>query len=130
MVDKETGASRASKHLAILGLSFRLDGLNLTEGVYVEIADMGEALSKHVRYEEPQPKGCAVYITEIAWAPDSGGWIRGHHQVERPYWFPKLVVSDLRQLQNDLDDLALLKLAKDAGWGPDLSFAEAKIGKT
>jgi hypothetical protein len=119
---QSTQAREARRHLAILGLAFRLDELELSEGVCAEIARTAKALSMHVSYVEPMPKGCAVYIVEMACAPDLGGFSNGHYEVEQPYWFPKLLLSDLRNLENDLDDLALLKLSKDAGWGPDLRF--------
>lgn len=112
--------AKAKQQLAILGLAFRLDELELSESVYAEIAKTAEVLARHVRYLEPMPHGCAVYIHKMDWAPELGSWIHGHNNVERPYWFPKLLIRDLRELQNDLDDLALLKLAKEAGWGPDL----------
>ena len=114
--------AEAKEQLAILGLAFRLDELELSEPVCAEIARTAEALARHVRYVEPLPKGCAVYIHEMAWAPDVGRWIQGHSSVDRPYWFPKLLVGELRELQNDLDDLALLRLAQNAGGGPDLQF--------
>jgi hypothetical protein len=117
-----TQAAEARRYLVILGLAFRLDELELSEGVYAEIARTAKALSMHVRYAKPMPTGCAVYIDEMSWAPDLGGFSRGHCKVEQPYWFPKLLLNDLRDLENDLNDLALLKLSNNAGWGPDLRF--------
>jgi hypothetical protein len=124
---QSTQAVEARKQLAILGLAFRLDELELSEGIYAEITRTAKALTMHVSYVEPTPKGCAVYIDEIAWSPDLGGRIHGHQKVERPYWFPKLLVGDLRDLENDLNHLALLQLAVEAGWGPDLRFRGGKI---
>lgn len=119
---QSTQAVEARKQLAILGLAFRLDELELSENVYAEIARIAKALSRHVSYVEPMPKGCAIYVDQMAWPPDLGGWIHGHHKVERPYWFPKLLVVDLHDLENDLNDLALLRLAKDRDSAPDWNF--------
>ena len=126
-ISQSNAAAEAKKHLTTLGLAFRLDELQLSEGVCVEIAKTASALAKHVRYLDPLPKGCAVYIHEIARAPHLGGWIRGHQQVEKPYWFPKMLVNYLRELQDDLDDLAQLKLARNADWMPSLDFRGGEI---
>lgn len=123
MVNTQSKAVAALKEqLKILGLAFRLDELELSEPVCAEIAKTAAALAHHIRYVEPMPKGCAIYIHEMASAPDLGGWIGSHQKVERPYWFPKMLVSDLRELQNDLDDLARLKLSRQLDYKPDLRF--------
>jgi hypothetical protein len=99
---------QAKEQLAFLGLAFRIDGLELADSIYVEIANTAACLVRHLRYDKPAPDGCAVYIDEMGWAPDLGGWVRGYEKVEKPYWLPKLLLNDLRQLENDLDDLSLL----------------------
>jgi hypothetical protein len=118
--------AKAREQLAVLGLAFRLDELDLSELAYVQVADKAMALAKHMRYDEPAPKGCSVYIYEMESAPDLAGWIRDCHKVERPYWFPKVLLNDLRDLQLTLDDLSLLKCAPDADSEPDLCIRVRK----
>lgn len=107
--------AEARGHLQVLGLEFRLDELTLSDAICIEISKKALGLVKHVHYTEPMPKGCAVYIHEMAWAPDLGNWIKGYESVSKPYWFPKAFLRDLRDLQNDLDALSQLMQAKAAG---------------
>jgi hypothetical protein len=90
------------KNLRILGMSFHLCGLTFDISSLSEIERLASQIAKYIRYTQPFPKGCCVYIKEISESPDRSGYIRSYKSVQRPYWLPKLLLDDFRELEHIL----------------------------
>jgi len=93
------------RHLALLGLTFRADALNVEKSPLLYLVSLTSRLIRNLKFRRPKSYQKYVFIENMRTAPDKMDRIF-LKSVEQPFWIRKCDLTHLCQVETILDTIA------------------------